>query len=282
MIANGTLILMIDTTLYSADANDSIQCMQKFINEEDTTLRKSYGEDSLGETLVKPYEPESISALESIPVSEPDVGKKKKKEKVDSQEVLSLREKQESWIMDTINTALASGKPIKNVVIIGHHPLLYLKNKKGEDKLTTDISLFYPVLERIHGKLSDKQIKYYYLCADYHSYQHGFIKFPFNDREFTIEQYICGTGGTYLDDPLLDGKKRKEVYNDERGYPNIKYHFIRNTRKWGFLVCYTNESGLICLFKQNGSILGGKTKKRSRKQKYRKNKTVIRVNRKYL
>lgn len=93
-------------------------------------------------------------------------------------------------------------------------------------------------------KTAKPSTKYYYLCADYHSYQDGNVYIPIDDTtEMNIKQYIVGTGGTKLDEPLVNNTPM--TYEYEQGQ---KYKFIKNIQDWGFLVCRDTRDKLSCEF----------------------------------
>ena len=87
---------------------------------------------------------------------------------------------------------------VTNIILVGHHPLLYPKVKKNDEG---KLKLKIPYLKDLASfllEIHDPTRKYFYLCADYHNYQQGTVIL----RDMHIEQYIVGTGGTRLDDPL--------------------------------------------------------------------------------
>jgi len=82
-------------------------------------------------------------------------------------------------------------KYCKEIIIVGHHPMVSLRNKKIIEHLNEDgLNLF----DELYSLFQDKNK--YYLCADVHQYQKGTIQ----HGKHTIIQYVVGTGGTKLDD----------------------------------------------------------------------------------
>lgn len=97
-------------------------------------------------------------------------------------------------------TAAINPHPINHVIIIGHHPIMTLRQKENDDKVEvitskTDVPYFVDTLNGIYGQLP--KAKYHYLCADTHFYQSSTI--IINGTGMNIDQYIVGTGGTELD-----------------------------------------------------------------------------------
>jgi hypothetical protein len=214
-ISENTLMVLLDTSIYSDDANKFMKCYNYF----------------LGIT-----EGISFSTLNE------------------------LKEFQEKHIKDEIFKLKDN---IQNLIIVGHHPIagFKTKTKQGKKKLVemNDIINIIPLLKEIYSILGEK--KYYYLCADYHSYQKGLITLDIEDgNEMKIEQYIVGTGGTKLDDELLSDINPSYYDEDQK----LNYKMKINEQDCGFLACNINEEVVfepILL----GKSIGGKTKKRRRK-----------------
>lgn len=192
--------------------------------------------------------------------------------------VENLRNYQNQYIYDVI-----SGNPnIKNLIIIGHHPITGFKLKKRENKLMNDIPHFYDVLRNIYNLTSSFGTNYYYLCADYHSYQNGNVLLNFNDGNvMEIMQYISGTGGTELDDDLdyADSKLRNVARVDANDNLSLDYKMIENIQTNGFLECEINsENKFNCRLISTERMSGGrrKTKKNKKCKKYKYKKTCKR------
>lgn len=196
ILSDGTLMLMVDTSMYDPDAIAYLPCYNTFFNLS-----------------------ASISAIHNIH---------------------QLREYQLALIDGAIESYFQQYSTLVNLIIVGHHPIYAAAFKKDSynldqtqrttkiQKLYTDIS-FTPVIKHIYTQLSTQihQPTYYYLCADLHLYQHGRIHLESPD--ITIHQYVTGTGGTKLDDPL----------DQRNGYINnlgINYELIEEQSRCGFLV----------------------------------------------
>ena len=139
-----------------------------------------------------------------------------------------LRDYQEGLIMDEIDK-YQNG--LKNLILIGHHPIIGTKSKKGKViKPLNDIPFFNPVLTEIYGKIPDAN--FYYLCADLHIYQKGTVEIEMDDGVMSIEQHIVGTGGTKLDDEIP-----KSELNKVKTRGSVSYVMLEGERSNGFLEC---------------------------------------------
>lgn len=228
-LINDTLILLIDTSLYSSDeeVTDYLKCYELFLGNE----------------------------IESIE---------------------SLRNYQNEFIYNSIR----ENRNIKNLIMVGHHPITGFKMKKNKNKLMNDIPNFYNVLRDIY-KLNDAEnINYYYLCADYHSYQSGDVVLRMNDGsgEMKIRQYICGTGGTELDDNLDYNDSKLNGINlvDQTDDFALNYQMIENICDNGFLDCEINGDEIKFTFIRLTNVGGRKKIKMMKttktKRRYKRNK----------
>ena len=188
MLKNGTMVLMIDTSIYEDDSEEYLQCYNKFFESSS----------------------QSFSSIEEI------------------------REYQLQQITEAI-----AGKELRNIIIVGHHPIIYFKYKKAKIHFRSDIrNLFKPVLAHIYGLAPAPN--YYYLCSDMHLYQKGKIELQMGpDATMIIQQYIVGTGGTELDSPLPPESDEKVKTED-----GITYIFEDEKAQCGFLECVVKEEGL--------------------------------------
>lgn len=197
----------------------------------------------------------------------------------------NLRNHQNQFIYDTIS----QHPNIKNLILVGHHPITGFKMKKGKNKLMNDIPNFYEVLKNIYDiTSSNNDIKYYYLCADYHSYQSGNISLDFNNgTKMEILQYICGTGGTELDDDLNynDDKLNGSNIVDQNDLLTLNYSMLQNVHVNGFLECdIDSEERFICNLIPTENMSGGKkrkTRKHTKYTKYTKSKKTCKKCKKY-
>lgn len=188
-----------------------------------------------------------------------------------------LRNYQNEFIYNIIR----ENQNIKNLIIVGHHPITGFKFKKGKNKLMNDIPNFYNVLQKIHEITSNFETNYYYLCADYHSYQSGKVILKFNDDDSSMEirQFISGTGGTELDDELDNSDQRLNGGVINKVDNNMYYEMNENIQKVGFLKCKIDESdNFICEFQDTLSLIGGKKIKKSMKRKAKYNKKTYKRN----
>lgn len=227
-LSSGTLVLMIDTSMYTMDAKKYLKCYNKFFNTDD--------------------------------------------------DITEIQRKQNDWIISTIKENLDN---IKHLVLIGHHPISGIKYKKNNEDKLNDIPLFIDVLQEIYALLSNN-VYYYFLCADLHLYQKGFVyveeKKERSDsiskdlniipNTMIIEQHIVGTGGTELDDALPS--QVDEYFDNDR----VSYLFDKSIHSNGFLECNINKDVLNFEFHsadQNIELAGVKSKKTTRRKK-KKNK----------
>jgi len=132
---------------------------------------------------------------------------------------------------------------IDKLVLIGHHPLIYLKNKDKKIKVKQDIPHIMGLLSRIFEVCPSSD--FFYLCADLHLYQEGEVSF----KDKVIKQYIVGTGGTKLDDEIpvdYNGTDHKIEVKDEISVDNngtdhkmgkMSYKHIQSIHDHGFLEC---------------------------------------------
>ena len=219
MLENGTLIIMIDTSMYSVDVEEYLPCYNFFLQET-----------------------------------------------LSNYTVETLREYQLSLIIKTI-TKYNDGD-IKNLILVGHHPIIGLKIKDGKDTRINDIIEFDNVLKEIYSRLMD-DVNYFYLCADVHLYQEGniFIKID-KMPKMKIQQYIVGTGGTELDKCIAESNIGVEIENER-----LTYTMTGCQERCGFLECINTSSIPSFLFNEI-PIKGGKRKTRkTRKRKSRKRKS---------
>jgi hypothetical protein len=126
-----------------------------------------------------------------------------------------------------------------------------MKVKKGnliESVLDKAYGLFYGVIfKKFKG---NPNIKYYYLCADFHSYQVGNIKITSTSEPnsiMVIHQEIVGTGGSILDDDF--GYAKKKVTSININGLTVSYDIEKNGKKYGFLDCKVINDEVSFLFR---------------------------------
>ena len=163
------------------------------------------------------------------------------------EKVRALQKKRvEAFVVDTVKPNLAK---IKNIIVIGHHPMMCFKTKEKEDSTTgikkkktdtlvmDDLNKLY--FDSIYNMLKAKQdINYFYLCADLHQYQVGDISIANKTDKMNIRQYVVGTGGSGLEDLDVDlslVKPGKEVSIVDT--ITLTYTNVSNIATHGFLDC---------------------------------------------
>lgn len=148
--------------------------------------------------------------------------------------VEELRATQLEFVLRAIRENIGN---FKNVVIIGHHPIVGMKLKEGQtNKIFQPLPMFIDLLRQIYLTLSDSSMKYYYLCADTHLYQQGSVKIVVVPEQImNIEQYIVGTGGTELDNNIMDNAFDNNKINQLFGV--VTYTINESKEKYGFLKC---------------------------------------------
>jgi len=240
-----TLILMIDTSMYSPlqeiGENGYIECYNRFLKQK------------------HPMSPEYT--------------------------IDSLREKQFDEIMVQLRHY-----QYERLILIGHHPIITIKSKhvevikdgepvkvNGKTKKvweiqqSEDMPFFKELLKHISSHITTSTI--YYLCADLHLFQYGIANIHVAGRDFTIHQYVVGTGGTELDDEYKHpndtlysiDELQGQIYrsDDHEGY-HIEYQIIDYKKQCGFLVCHL-KNGIK--FEFHGVKSKGGTRKKMRKNR---------------
>lgn len=214
-IINDTLILMIDTSIYSLDAEHFFPCYEEFFPK------------------------------------------------------IKIQNK---LILENINEHNGN---IKNLILIGHHPITGIKKKNEKYEYLNDIPSFKSLLiGSIFDILQDK-VNYYYLCADLHLYQEGKITLKAGDKTMVIHQHIVGTGGTELDDEvdIKEVNSKENPVEISKKAEDIEYYkLIKSIKKCGFLKCDLNSELPNFLFIEidTNDGKGKKTKRKKRKKKVKK------------
>jgi len=156
---------------------------------------------------------------------------------------------------------------VTNLILIGHHPLLYVKvkedKKKGRTIKKVNLHDIYELLLDINRELQG--VNYYYLCADYHNYQRGTVTIDGGEMgKMKIAQYIVGTGGTELDPPLGEVDLEKPIAYD--GTVNATYAFREDLHQHGFLVGTITPDVPLFEFIAVATPIGGRARKTRRKR----------------
>jgi hypothetical protein len=200
-------------------------------------------------------------------------------ENVVLEKIKVMRENQKQRLDEYISTLNA--ETIKNIIVVGHHPLFDLKTKKDDNGKIKTKEEVMPLLnelyyESIYAPLRavNSGINYFYLCADLHQYQTGTVsihpKAMPEIAPLVIQQYIVGTGGTELEKKPYDHSKDKGVSESTDKYM-INYDIIPNTTEYthGFLVCKldTNKNFSAEFIPADKFIGGGAYKRKTMKRK---------------
>jgi hypothetical protein len=257
VLDDSTVVIMLDTTMYEEG--------EKAIKKVIKCYEKMFEMNALGV-------PANDNVLEKIKV---------------------MRDNQKQRLDEYISSLNA--ETIKNIIVVGHHPLFDLKTKKDDDTgkiKTKEESL--PLLnelyyESIYAPLQggNPEINYFYLCADLHQYQTGRVIIqPQTMPELAplvIQQYIVGTGGTELEKKQYDHSKDSGVSETTEKY-RINYNIIPNDNEYthGFLVCKldTDKNFSAEFIPADKFIEGGSYKKRTMKKRTMKKRTMKKVTKK--
>lgn len=202
-----------------------------------------------------------------------------------------MRENQKQRLDQYISSLKVNAETIKNIIVVGHHPLFNLKTKKddtGKIKTKEEVmsllnKLYY---ESIYAPLQEvnSRINYFYLCADLHQYQTGTVTIQSQSMpSLVIQQYIVGTGGTELEKKQYDHSKDHGASLTYEKYM-INYDIIPNDTEYthGFLVCKldTNKNfSAEFIPADSPESVGGtsyKKKRKTMKRKTMKRKTMKR------
>jgi len=164
MLNNDTLLLMIDTSMYSNDVDNFLPCYNIFLerNFADSNELMEYQNNLIMEAITSNY-----SSVKNIIISghHPITGVKY--EDPDEE----------------------TGETVGKIKILNDIPYFRDLLKKIYEKMT-----------QLTGQNSTR---YYYLCADLHLYQKGKIYLPIDEtNNMEITQYVAGTGGTKLDNDI--------------------------------------------------------------------------------
>ena len=123
-----------------------------------------------------------------------------------------------------------------NIIIIGHFPLYYI-NKKLKFTINETMIELYNIL------IKYPRIKFYYMCADVHNYQHI-------EHENIIE-IISGTGGADLDNI-------PNIENEEYIIDDKKFKVLYSLKEYGYVdINITNSDEIIHKFKYIPLFFGG-------------------------
>jgi hypothetical protein len=178
----------------------------------------------------------------------------------DNKKIEKIIKKDEEELFSILDKAIAEkGETIKNIIVVGHDPVITLKTKKKYTLNQNGLDLLKKIYTKIDGT------KNYYLCADTHQYQK--VELKLYDTEFT--QYVVGTGGTELDTQCLENNESFTTFG------NIKYKLEECIESFGYLECTENGTSIEFKFVKlppKERRKGRKTRKKRKKKKKRKTK----------
>ena len=214
-----------------------------------------------------------------------------------------IKQDQSTFISNTLSEEMSNiiNGTIKNIVIVGHHPIIDYKEKAENVRIDNLPEIAKTIYDEIYKPIypNNQNVNYYYMCADLHQYQTGEVEInSTNDQSIPpirIRQYIIGTGGANKDD-YNPNKIREYIKTKETSVidETIQINYImteedlsKSRSENGFLICQENVNGLTCQFRNiAGEYYGGlkkrknnithkrneKTKKRKKNMTYKKNK----------
>jgi hypothetical protein len=128
--------------------------------------------------------------------------------------------------LDRVNTLLEDYNEATDIIITGHHPIIFCKTKKDKKMIieTTELINFFNNLSNLASK------KIVYICADTHFYQKGIV--TLTGTGLVIEQHIVGTGGAKCDNICNSDSKDITL-------TNINYKLDLEINEYGYLI-YNN------------------------------------------
>lgn len=200
-IINNTLIIMIDSNIYEEKIDDAkLKCYELLVNH----------------TLKLKESPITINHVDQ------------------------LKTLQREWL--TRMYAAVKGHTIQNVVIAAHHPIAMYKVKNGCKFHTTSdeyLELCYSIYSNLqHMKSSSSsRLRFFYSCADLHTYQAGVVTLNAGGIPIIINQEIAGTGGTALEEhvaSIRDVETGKCIFNHASGIL-VSYVMTNVVHSNGFL-----------------------------------------------
>ena len=175
----------------------------------------------------------------------------------------SIRENQANFMRNSISNNIDDA--IKNIIIVGHHPITVFKLLKNQGAQLVD-SPGGPLVDALYKNVFEvlnnmgKSMNYYYLCADLHQYQIGNISIcpQGSSEKMLIKQYTVGTGGADQDPfPFsksnLSEKHGRLVFEKNKVTYNLNYLMTHEELElsgsmYGFLQCTSNGDNLSFKF----------------------------------
>jgi hypothetical protein len=137
-------------------------------------------------------------------------------------------------------------KKQKQVFVMGHFPLFYLKpNKNGKDTFTKNLEITNKTFDEFYKLLAE--FNCIYLCADCHNF--NIMKITKGDE--SVIQIMSGTGGANPDiidevvgdeEKILSGSANYDVVNDDTG-ALVRYNIEYNTiNSYGYCKIILNKT----------------------------------------
>ena len=124
---------------------------------------------------------------------------------------------------------------IVNVIVVGHHPIISDKLKKGSSKVQKFNQQGITLINRLYSMfmVSGSKPVNYYLCADLHFYESGILTITNTDdnSSFQVKQIVSGTGGAELDTPTKPGTISMQV--DNMKLELVSYFAVRS---YGYVI----------------------------------------------
>ena len=194
---------------------------------------------------------------------DPDVQEYKKcYRKISKKNFDRLKNRQKNVIQNWVKKSNQT-KSIRNIIFVGHHPLVFYKPKKGK----TEPIIFDELIDFFASLDFDKKLKKYYLCADVHFHQKSIVSIKSNNSKiFNFEQHVVGTGGTELDDIP------ENVTDSPKNIKNVSISVKQSNKEHGFLVVRKNGKNVEFEFVKTGEPILEKTGGRKYTKKFPKKK----------
>ena len=170
---------------------------------------------------------------------------------------------QTTFIHDSLNNNSISN--VKNIIIIGHHPIAGFKIKTDDSGNTTQKNMYvsHLFLETLYSIYQQKpSANLFYLCADLHCYQEGDITISKEGSpDMKVKQYIVGTGGTKLDDnPFTSSITILTDYTYANDTFSVNYTMSEDQisaskiESHGFLECFNNDGVMSFSFVSSSDL----------------------------
>lgn len=194
----------------------------------DTSLIRNYGNESIGMEKGMPY------YIKEKQVYKDYKGKKHQIKHTEHFKIYTLQR------LDMLINKVKN-EDIKNIIVIGHHPIKFFRTKIVNNKPLEKflpfqekglITFFERMIDKLNYNLVNSNYNMYYLCADLHLYQQGTLLI--NNKK--IEQYICGTGGT-----ILDNLTKEDIINNNSEHYYCNEFYVG----YGYLDCYITKTGKV-------------------------------------